>query len=68
MNRTQGVALVTLHAAASQSTDAAPTPEVTGEVAAEPAPDSGTLPTTGGGLALLGLLVIGAALWLRRRP
>lgn len=70
MNRTQGVALVTLHAAASQGTDAAPTPEDSGEVAAAPAPapDSGTLPTTGGGLALLGLLVIGAALWLRRRP
>lgn len=70
MNRTQGVALVTLHAAASRSTDAAPTPQDTGEVAAAPAPapDAGALPTTGGGLALLGLLVIGAALWLRRRP
>lgn len=70
MNRTQGVALVTLHPSAAQRTGPAPTPQDTGEVAASPAPapDAGTLPTTGGGLALLGLLVIGAALWLRRRP
>jgi len=66
MNRTQGIALVSLSTApATQAPPAEPAPAPDSDVAAEAAPDQGALPTTGGGMAMLGLLLVAAASVLR---